>query len=246
MGAAVAAAEHGLRSPPAWRRHVPVALLLIGAASLLVGFARPTTSIRVKRQDATVILVLDVSGSMAARDSQPTRLGAARAAALRYVDKLPKGYRMAADHLLRPHDAGDGADARPVADAGGDQPGAQRAPGNRARRRRRARRSRSAAPFRSRRASGRRRWSSCFSDGGQTAGRIYAAAGGAAGCDGAHPGHDRRVGTPDGIVQQPVKGGYTERIQVPVEPAVLQAIAKASGGQFVSGVARRERQVDLL
>ena len=63
--------------------------------SLLVGFARPQASIRVKRQDATVILVLDVSGSMAARDSNPTRLGAARAAAQRYVDKLPKGYRMA-------------------------------------------------------------------------------------------------------------------------------------------------------
>ena len=71
------------------------ALLLLGAALLLVGFARPQTSIRVKRQDATVIVVLDVSGSMAARDSQPTRLGAARAAAKRYVDQLPKGYRMA-------------------------------------------------------------------------------------------------------------------------------------------------------
>ena len=41
------------------------------------------------------MLVLDVSGSMAARDSKPTRLGAAQAAAQRYVDKLPKGYRMA-------------------------------------------------------------------------------------------------------------------------------------------------------
>jgi len=81
--------------PPAWRRHLPVALLLLGATSLLVGFARPQTSVRVKRQDATVILVVDVSGSMAARDSRPTRLGAAQAAAQRYVDKLPKGYRMA-------------------------------------------------------------------------------------------------------------------------------------------------------
>jgi len=70
--------------PPAWRRHVPIALLLLGAASLLVGFARPQTSIRVKRQDATGILVLDVSGSMAANDTRPTRLGAARAAAERF------------------------------------------------------------------------------------------------------------------------------------------------------------------
>ena len=44
------------------------------------------------------------------------------------------------------------------------------------------------------------------------------------------------VGTPDGIVQQSVQGGYTERIQVPSQPAVLQAIAKASGGSYVAGV----------
>ena len=53
------------------------------------------------------------------------------------------------------------------------------------------------------------------------------------------------VGTPDGIVQQPVKGGYTERIQVPVQPTVLQAIAKASGGRFVSGRRSGRREVDL-
>ena len=80
--------------PPSWRRHLPTALLLAGVALLLVGFARPRTSVSVKRQDATVVLVLDVSGSMAAKDAKPTRLGAARTAALQFVDKLPKGYRM--------------------------------------------------------------------------------------------------------------------------------------------------------
>ena len=48
------------------------------------------------------MLVLDVSGSMAASDSLPTRLAAAKAVALRYVDALPDGYRMAVDHVLRP------------------------------------------------------------------------------------------------------------------------------------------------
>ena len=81
--------------PPAWRRHLPVGLLLVGVALLLVGFARPNRTVTVKRQEATVVLVLDVSGSMAARDSQPTRLAAAKAVALRYVDSLPSGYRMA-------------------------------------------------------------------------------------------------------------------------------------------------------
>ena len=52
-------------------------LLLVGLTLLLVGFARPNATITVKKQDATVVLVLDVSGSMAANDSQPTRLAAA-------------------------------------------------------------------------------------------------------------------------------------------------------------------------
>ena len=81
--------------PPAWRRHLPTALLLLGVALLLVGFARPKTSISVKRQVATVVLVLDVSGSMAANDLRPSRLVVAREAALRFVDQLPRDYRMA-------------------------------------------------------------------------------------------------------------------------------------------------------
>src|SRR4051794_33791449 len=56
--------------PPAWRRHLPVILLLAGLTLLLVGFARPNATITVKKQDATVVLVLDVSGSMAAKDSK--------------------------------------------------------------------------------------------------------------------------------------------------------------------------------
>ena len=53
---------------PGWRRHVPVAVLLVGVTLLLVGFARPKATITVKRHEATVVLVVDVSGSMAAKD----------------------------------------------------------------------------------------------------------------------------------------------------------------------------------
>ena len=80
--------------PSAWRRHLPAGLLLVGVALLLVGFARPKATISVKKEEATVVIVLDDSGSMASTDAPPTRLAAARAAAKRYVDKLPKGYRM--------------------------------------------------------------------------------------------------------------------------------------------------------
>jgi Ca-activated chloride channel family protein len=222
--------------PPAWRRHVPTALLLVGAVLLLVGFARPQTSIRVKRQDATVILVLDVSGSMAAHDSQPTRLGAARTAAKRYLDTLPKGYRMAlitfSDHTTLAaaptHDldlvraAIDRAHTGPQGTALADAV------------------ARAVTVGRSVPAKKGKRPPAVivvFSDGGQTAGRVTPQRA-AKQAQTAHiPVTTVAVGTPDGIVRQAVKGGFTERIQVPVQPAILQAISKASGGRHVDGVA---------
>jgi Ca-activated chloride channel homolog len=222
--------------PPAWRRHVPTGLLLLGAALLLVGFARPQTQVRVKRQDATVILVLDVSGSMAARDSQPTRLGAARNAANRYLDELPKGYRMAlitfSDHAALAaaptHDvdlvraAIDRAHTGPQGTALADAV------------------SRAVTVGRSVPTTKGKRPPAVivvFSDGGQTAGRVTPQQA-AKQAQSAHiPVTTVAVGTPDGVVQQQLKGGFTERIQVPVQPAVLQAISQASGGRHVDGVA---------
>jgi Ca-activated chloride channel family protein len=79
---------------PSWRRHVPAAIYL-GAVSLLVlGLARPTMVVAVPRQDATVLLAIDVSGSMKATDVAPSRLDAARAAAHSFIDQLPKDIRV--------------------------------------------------------------------------------------------------------------------------------------------------------
>ncbi len=79
---------------PGVRRHVPAALFLLGLAALLVSLARPTMVLAVPRSDANVMLVLDVSGSMAATDLQPTRLGAATSAARQFIDGLPDGTRV--------------------------------------------------------------------------------------------------------------------------------------------------------
>jgi Ca-activated chloride channel family protein len=94
---------------PRWRRHLPAAAFLLAVAALLVGSARPMVRVPVPREEATVMLVLDVSGSMNATDVEPNRLEAARAAASRFVDKLPKGFRVgvvsfsdAADTLVQP------------------------------------------------------------------------------------------------------------------------------------------------
>jgi Ca-activated chloride channel family protein len=82
--------------PPGPIRHVPVALFLIGLTFLLVGFARPQRSFvdRV-RAGAILVLTFDVSGSMAASDVQPTRILAAREAAIQLVNRLPPQYQIA-------------------------------------------------------------------------------------------------------------------------------------------------------
>ncbi len=79
---------------PAWRRHLPPLLYLGAITALLIGLARPTMVVEVPREDATVILAMDVSGSMRATDVSPTRLDAAKAAALSFVDQLPDNIRV--------------------------------------------------------------------------------------------------------------------------------------------------------
>ena len=69
----------------AWRRHIPFALLLGALASLALAGARPQISTDVPVSNATVIVALDVSGSMCSTDVQPNRLSAAQAAVRTFV-----------------------------------------------------------------------------------------------------------------------------------------------------------------
>ena len=79
---------------PAWRRHVPPVLYLGAIAALLIGLARPTMVMPVPREDATILLAMDISGSMRATDVDPTRLDAAKAAAISFIDQIPDGVRV--------------------------------------------------------------------------------------------------------------------------------------------------------
>jgi len=74
---------------PRWRRWVPAALLLGGLASLVVAIARPTAIVELLAAQQTVVLAMDVSGSMQAHDVAPDRLGAAQRAAKSFVSQLP-------------------------------------------------------------------------------------------------------------------------------------------------------------
>src|SRR6266498_3854142 len=71
-------------------RHIPPALFLAGLTVLTIALARPQTVISLPREEGTVILAFDVSGSMAADDLKPTRMEAAKAAARDSVQRQPR------------------------------------------------------------------------------------------------------------------------------------------------------------
>jgi len=68
-----------------WRRHVPVVLVCVALVAMGVGAARPTVSMTVPSNDATVILAIDVSGSMCSTDVSPNRLAAAQEAVRKFI-----------------------------------------------------------------------------------------------------------------------------------------------------------------
>jgi Ca-activated chloride channel family protein len=77
-----------------WRRHVPVGLVLASLGVLSVASARPQMTQDVPTGRTSIILALDVSGSMCATDVEPNRLTVAQQAARNFVENLPEGTRM--------------------------------------------------------------------------------------------------------------------------------------------------------
>lgn len=98
-GRAVRYVGLGLPTAPAMpgarlKQHAPAALLFAALSALLLAFARPVVITTIPAEQGTVILLIDVSLSMAATDVPPTRLDAARAAALEFVKLQPKDVRV--------------------------------------------------------------------------------------------------------------------------------------------------------
>jgi Ca-activated chloride channel family protein len=223
--------------PSTLRRQVPTALVLLGVALLLVGFARPKASFHVKSQEATLIVVLDVSGSMAATDAAPTRFAVAKQVATRFLDGTPKGYRVAlltfSDHvavLAAPtHNldvvraALSRARTGPQGTALTDAVVRAVRVGTSVRGTVRGRRPPAAVVL--------------ISDGGLTAGRATPQQAVSRARQAGIPVSTILIGTPDGVVQQQLKGGFTERLQVPAQPALLEGIARQTGGRFTGGAA---------
>jgi Ca-activated chloride channel family protein len=79
---------------PGWQRHIAAGALLAALVLLVFGLARPAQTVRTPRQRATVMLTIDVSGSMVANDVAPSRLTAAQDAARAFANALPPGVQL--------------------------------------------------------------------------------------------------------------------------------------------------------
>ena len=92
--ASVAIVRQAMGPGPGWRRHVPPLLLLAALAMLLFATARPVVKLKLPARDQTIILAMDVSGSMRATDVKPNRMVAAQEAAKAFVAGLPRSVRV--------------------------------------------------------------------------------------------------------------------------------------------------------
>jgi Ca-activated chloride channel family protein len=215
--------------PPRRLRLLPLAVLLLALTAIVVGAARPEATISVPREEATVVLALDISRSMAADDVQPSRLAVARAAATSFIGTIPKRFRVGvvavgtravvaapptedralvtdALNALRPSQGTALGDAVVVAAELG-----QRERGDDA----------EVPPTAV----------LLISDGARDGGETELAEAAERARELGVPVFTLLVGTPDGRIEHPLEGGYTQIVRVPADPAALRELAEGTGGR---------------
>jgi Ca-activated chloride channel family protein len=92
--ASVSLVQQAVGTGPGVRRHIPAALYLLAVSALIIGLARPYATIPVPSNTGTIILSIDVSGSMFAQDVEPNRMEATKSAARDFVEKQPDGVKI--------------------------------------------------------------------------------------------------------------------------------------------------------
>jgi Ca-activated chloride channel family protein len=238
-----------------WRRIVPLALFVTALAALCIGVARPQARTMVPTDKATVILVLDQSGSMFAQDVRPTRLAAAQAAVRTFLDKAPKRIRVAlivfageaqvatpptTDHeLVRTSVDALGTFPEAPGTAIGDALAAATQLGQEALADGSAASPEGSTPAAAPSASGSSAGTSTpppvsvlfLSDGSQTRGTLQPLEGAARAKAAKIPVYTIALGTPEGTITR-YFGGFQRTIPVPPDPQTLSAIAEETGGKF--------------
>lgn len=92
--ASVSLVAQAVGKGPGIRRHIPPALYLLALAAMIVALARPQATIPVPQDTGTIVLVIDVSGSMFAQDVDPNRMEATKRAAREFVAEQPAGVKV--------------------------------------------------------------------------------------------------------------------------------------------------------
>jgi Ca-activated chloride channel homolog len=214
---------------PGWRRHLPLALLLVGLTAMVVGVARPHASLSVKREEATVIVAIDSSLSMRADDVSSTRLAAAQKTARTFIDELPKKFRVAILGFSgRPYVAVPPTEDRDLVHTAlnslrtgeGTSLGDAIALGVKLARQERA--SDGTIPPTA---------MLVISDGAQKSGRTTPEQAALQAAARHIPVYSVVIGTPDGIINVPLAGGFQAQIRVPVDSDTLQLVSRVSGGR---------------
>jgi Ca-activated chloride channel homolog len=228
---------------PAWRRHLPAAILLLAVASFLLGFARPHATLSEKSEEATVVLAIDTSHSMAARDVAPTRLAAAQASARAFLVGLPKKYRVAVVDFstLAQLASAPTTDRRFVDSAlGGLRIGQGTALGDGLATAVAVARGTPRGVKPPRGTTPPPSAVLILSDGAQDGGRIKLSDAINQARQAKIPVFTALIGTPSGVVEVPHIGGYVERIQVPTDPDALRQVATGTGGRFFQAPTARD------
>jgi len=197
---------------------------------MVVGVARPHATVSVPREDATVILAIDVSRSMAARDVKPSRLGAARAAANAFLGKVPEKFRVgvvsfASRAVTAVPPTADRSLVRAALAA--LRPGEGTALGD-------AIALSAQLGQRERRADGTRPPTAVLliSDGTRMGGRTTPQASSQRARSLRIPVYTVVLGTPNGTLEQTLTGGFRQIVQVPPSPDTLRQVAQTTGGLF--------------
>jgi Ca-activated chloride channel family protein len=207
--------------------------MLAALVFLIVGVARPHATVSVPREEATIVLAMDVSRSMKAKDVEPTRLDAARIAAKTFLDEVPEKFRVGVvsfatrasvgvaptedrDLVVTALDTLTAGEGTAIGDAvalslrvGQPQPadGGEEVE----------------APPRA---------IVVISDGARDGGQVEPAEAARQAKAQDVPVYTVLVGTAEGVVEEELTGGFRRIIRVPPNPETLEQVAATSGGTF--------------
>jgi Ca-activated chloride channel family protein len=214
---------------PGRLRYLPPSIMLVALVLLIVGVARPHATVSVPREEATVVLALDVSRSMKATDVEPTRLDAARTAAKTFLDEVPEKFRVGVVSFATRAAVGVApTEDRELVVTALDTlaPGEGTAIGDAV-----------ALSLRVGQPQGENveappRAILLLSDGARDGGQVDPAEAAQQAKRQGVPVHTVLVGTPDGVVEEQLTGGFRRIIRVPPNPETLEQVAATSGGTF--------------